>query len=293
MTQPDSGAALLGIGARLRAARERAGLSVIQAAERLHLDPRLVGAMEEELFEMLGGAVYVRGHLRRYAELVGETAADVPGRYSASPQSVPPDLHRPGYQERKQRDPRASLVPLIIIAAVALFALVVWWVLGSARRHAASANAPPAAAALSTPATAPAPTPAQVSAVAGGAGVLSSAKGPAGTTLTAGAGTRAAAAAATGTAARRAAALQLRLHYAADSWTEVYDAHGKRLFNDLGAADTVRTLSGTAPLKVVLSHAPGVAVEVDGQAVAIPERALRNDGAQFVINSSGRLVASR
>ncbi|HEX7417322.1 MAG TPA: helix-turn-helix domain-containing protein [Steroidobacteraceae bacterium] len=285
MAQPDSGVALLGIGARLRAARERAGLSVIQAAERLHLDPRLVGAMEEELFEMLGGAVYVRGHLRRYAELVGETAADVPGRYSASPQAVLPDLHRPGYQERKQRDPRASLVPLIIIAAVALFALVVWWVLGSARRHAASANAPPAAA-LSSPATAPAPPPAptpaqaQASAVAGGAGVLSSAKGPAGNTLTAGAG-------------MRAAALQLRLHYAADSWTEVYDAHGKRLFNDLGAADTVRTLSGTAPLKVVLSHAPGVAVEVDGQAVAIPERALRNDGAQFVINSSGRLVASR
>jgi cytoskeleton protein RodZ len=280
VTQSDSGAALLGIGARLRAARERAGLTLIQAAEQLRLDPRLVGAMEEELFEMLGGAVYVRGHLRRYAELVGESAADIPGRYAASAQwlqPVPPST----YKERRPRNARAALMPLVIVAAVALFALLLWWVLGATRRHHA------APAAVATPAAAASPAapgiPAQPLNIA-----LALQPGPA-----AGGAAHTAEPAASGNAAHRANSLRLRLHFAADSWTEVYDAQGKRLFYELGAADSTRTLSGMAPLKVVLGHAPGVAVEVDGQSVAIPARALRADSAQFIISPSGRLTASR
>src|SRR5256886_4663050 len=66
-----------GTGARLRAAREKAGLSLAQAAESLALDPPTLEALEAEDFAALGADVYVRGHLRRYAELIGESPAQL------------------------------------------------------------------------------------------------------------------------------------------------------------------------------------------------------------------------
>src|SRR5688572_19609309 len=90
-----SGDARCGIGARLRTARERTGLTPLQAAERLHLDPDVIAALETETFESLGAPVYVRGHLKRYAELVGERAGELQESYAASAQSTElPDLTR-------------------------------------------------------------------------------------------------------------------------------------------------------------------------------------------------------
>ena len=63
------------IGERLRAGRERAGLSVAASAEKLHLDPKVIEALEADRFAELGASVYVRGHLRRYADFVGEAGA--------------------------------------------------------------------------------------------------------------------------------------------------------------------------------------------------------------------------
>jgi cytoskeletal protein RodZ len=50
-------------------------LSVAAAAEKLHLDIKVIEALEADRFAELGASVYVRGHLRRYADFVGE-----PGR---------------------------------------------------------------------------------------------------------------------------------------------------------------------------------------------------------------------
>src|SRR5262249_25881169 len=66
-----------GPGAWLAAAREQAGWSLIQAAERLHLDVAAVKALEAGDYRTFGAPVYARGHLRRYAELVGLSAHDV------------------------------------------------------------------------------------------------------------------------------------------------------------------------------------------------------------------------
>jgi len=58
-----------GIGARLRAGREKLGLTVLQVAERIHTDPKIVEAIEAENYEALGAPVYARGHIGHYAEL--------------------------------------------------------------------------------------------------------------------------------------------------------------------------------------------------------------------------------
>ena len=71
------------IGERLRAGRERAGLSVAAAAEKLHLDPKVIEALEADRFAELGASVYVRGHLRRYADFVGEPGVELVERLHA------------------------------------------------------------------------------------------------------------------------------------------------------------------------------------------------------------------
>ena len=85
------------IGERLRAGRERAGLSVAAAAEKLHLDNKVIEALEADRFAELGASVYVRGHLRRYADFVGEAGAGevVPADLIVE-FGVPVDLHRAG-----------------------------------------------------------------------------------------------------------------------------------------------------------------------------------------------------
>jgi cytoskeleton protein RodZ len=97
MSEPgnDGGARKNAIGARLKAARERADLSLLQAAELLHVDPAVIQALDTENFGALGAAVYVRGHMRHYAELVNESAPELLGLYAASMHAgPPPDLTR-------------------------------------------------------------------------------------------------------------------------------------------------------------------------------------------------------
>lgn len=114
------------IGKQLRAARERMGLGVAQAAEQLHVDENVIHAIESGKFQALGPPVYVRGHLRHYAELVGEPAAT--GRYEAL-STTPPDLtsgpHRPG----RQRPPRRRW-PLVVFAILLALAVAAWWATG-------------------------------------------------------------------------------------------------------------------------------------------------------------------
>ena len=97
MSEPGNDASVRksAIGARLKAARERADLSLVQAAELLHVDPDVIQALETENFGALGAAVYVRGHMRHYAELVRESAPELLGLYAASTHAgPPPDLTR-------------------------------------------------------------------------------------------------------------------------------------------------------------------------------------------------------
>ena len=88
-----------------------------------------------------------------------------------------------------------------------------------------------------------------------------------------------------------ARSMQLRLELTNDSWVEVYDSRGERLFFDVASAGSVQSFDARPPLRVVLGNAAGVNVEVDGQPREIPEGALDGEGARFVVNRSGSLRA--
>jgi hypothetical protein len=119
----------LRLGARLQSGRERAGLTVIQAAERLHVDPHVIEALEGERFEELGASVYVRGHLRHYAELVGEPVGELQELYAASAHAArQPDLTRVPKREDPAAASRVLLIPAVLVVAAVAVIGTAWWV---------------------------------------------------------------------------------------------------------------------------------------------------------------------
>jgi cytoskeleton protein RodZ len=272
------------IGERLRAGRERAGLSVAAAAEKLHLDPKVIESLEADRFAELGASVYVRGHLRRYADFVGEPGAELVSLYTARDvRPPPPDLTQVPHPDHRA-DPRRLVTPIVGLSCAAILLFAIWWVLAGSR----SGSEPRAVPAPVVPAAQSAAPVAQPQAVP-------IATAP---TVTPAPGAAAPAADAANAQPKReestpARETRLKLDLTNDSWVEVYDARGDRLFYDVASAGSVQSVSGRGPLRVVLGNAAGVTVEVDGQAREIPENAIDGEGARFVINRSGSLSRAR
>ncbi len=60
-----------GPGSLLRNARKAAGLSLLDVTAKLHLDLKVIQALEEDDFSTLPPATFVRGYLRSYTQLLG------------------------------------------------------------------------------------------------------------------------------------------------------------------------------------------------------------------------------
>ena len=264
------GGELRGIGARLRAAREKRGLTLLQAAERLHLDAGIVQALEAENFTALGADVYVRGHLRRYAEAVGESPTQLQELYADSRQVLRPDLTR---IPRGQPEKSSSwlLLPAVLLVVGFAMAGLLWWLLTlpGEKAHALPARPTPAAAAAdAAPGTEQPAFPA-----------------PAGTNAAPAGGSPAGPSTGTGPQAR------LDLNFSGASWVDISDVHGRHLLHGLIEAGSTRSLMGSAPLLVVLGNAPAVTLRLNGQAV-LPGTLVRRDGsAHLMIDAAGRVSA--
>jgi cytoskeleton protein RodZ len=253
-TSEAGGEARCGIGTRLRHGREARGLTILQAAEKLHVDARILESLEAEDFAALGAAVYARGHLRRYAELVGADHFELQSLYSAAPQSAGPDLTRIPHRTPDGRSSRLVVLALLVLLGFAL-AGVLWWLLAlpAAKPQPVSAGQPPGAASAAQLMTA-----------------VMNAQGPGASAAPAAAGEA-----------------QLGLKFYGVSWAEVTDASGRRLFEGLNAADSARTLTGTPPLRVIIGNAPGVSVHLNGQKVGLEGLVRRDGSARFVVDGSG------
>jgi len=310
-------------GARLAAAREHAGMTLQQAAESLRLDVATLQALEAGRFQALGAAVFVRGHLRHYAELVGLPAGEIDAAYEAcSAQLAPlPDLRRtttlPGTPASRgvALPPRAALIGAIVLVLIAL----VWWAMRvpTGQRHAANTAAPslaPPSASAASPAprtSSPSPRDAADAGAETAAAAAPAATRPdvAGTRTEAAAGANnstpaskdaAAAAKEAAAAAKEAAAaskdataartmVRLAIRFNQDSWAEIYDARRVTLYRDFGGAGSERRLTGTAPLRVLIGNPDGVALELDGHPVVLRPAAESGKPQRFLLDSTGRM----
>jgi cytoskeleton protein RodZ len=244
------------IGARLRSAREARGLTTLQAAEKLHVDPRILEALEAEDFAALGAAVYVRGHLRRYAELIGEQYAELQSLYSAA--SPAPDLTRIPHHVPPARSSRLLALALLLLIGIAVVG-VVWWL-------------------LTLPAAKPQPVSAELPA---------DAPNPPGSASAARLMTAIAAQSGSGGAPAAAGEARLALRFSEVTWAAVYDGSGRRLDEGFNAPNSTRTVTGTLPLKVVIGNADGVAVQLNGQKVPLEGLVHRDGTARFLLDGSG------
>ncbi|HKD53536.1 MAG TPA: RodZ domain-containing protein [Steroidobacteraceae bacterium] len=274
MTSEAGGDAVRGIGARLRAAREKRGFTLLQAAEKLHVDPHTLEALEAGDFAALGADVYVRGHLRRYAEAVGESPLELQELYASGRRAVRPDLTRIPRSEPVPRSSPLMMLALLVVVGAAL-AGVVWWFLTLPGAKPQPVAAQPAAAGGSAEATAAPgaaePAAAEVATAVAGADVAPKPE-PA--------------------AAAPAAGARLNLSFSAPSWVEVSDASGRRLLGGLIASGVTREVPGTPPLHVVLGNAAAVTLQLNGEPVGFQPLVHRDGSAHFLIDASGRASAA-
>ena len=265
-----SEAGSVGIGARLRTARERRGLTVLQAAEKLHVDARILEALEAENFGPLGADVYARGHLRRYADLLGESPSQLQDLYSSAAPAARPDLTRIPRGQRAPGAARWQMPALLAVVALALAGLLWWLVTLPGPKPQPLAAPPRIAAGAEADANREAPPP-----PSSGAPTDAPAQAPG----------RAGAAAAAGD-------VQLSLKLSDASWVLVSDAHGRRLLDGLVPAQSARTVSGTAPLRVVLGNAGAVTLALNGQPLSVSGFVRRGGDAHVVISAAGAVSSA-
>lgn len=275
------------IGERLRAGRERSGLSIAAAGEKLHLDPKVIEALEADRFAEVGASVYVRGHLKRYGDFVGEPGAELVAMYSTreTPANAPDLTQVP--QADRRADPRRLLPPAIALGAAALLFGAIWWVLAGSDMNAASPSK-----AQTSPVVAADPMPV-APALSATPASLSTREPSLAPVAAAPVAPEPEAAPPVPVKEAPPREIRLQLELTTDSWVEVYDSRGDRLFYDVASAGSVQSVAGRAPLRVVLGNPAGVAVNVDGQRREIPAGAVDREGASFVVNRSGSLSRAR
>ena len=285
-------------GARLKAEREHRGLSAQKAADEMHLDRWVIDALEADDYKRIGPTVYAKGHLKKYAALLGLPAAEILAGYESRThqqgQAVAPGPAMM-LKARAEAPDTGSMKPTQIavgIAAAVLLLGVLWW--RPWHQRGAARHAPAATGSLTA-----APDKA-----AGAAGASSAAGSPAmprdplplpSAAQSAPASASAAPATAVTPAPLDAAAVagagraRLRLSFSADSWVDVRDASGRRTYAGTGLANSVKTITGTAPMRVYLGVGSGVQLEINDRAVAIGPQFFAGDVARFEAGADGVL----
>jgi cytoskeleton protein RodZ len=113
-------------GALLRTARVQRNLQIEQVAKELHLDARIVSAMESDDQSALPEPIFVQGYLRSYARLVGLPADEIVHRYDVQGRPGPPPLSVIGPRRKAPvlSLPSARLTRNVILALLA--GILVW-----------------------------------------------------------------------------------------------------------------------------------------------------------------------
>lgn len=280
---PDTPAKVSGPGAQLRQARTEAHLTIDDVARSLQLSARHIAAIEQDDYERLPAATYVRGYLRAYAQLVGLA----PERVLDSFNRLPIANRRQGLTPpapATQITSNDGLIKLgtLAVAGVMLGLAIVWWQ-GQEPTSAptvpvvppvalAPETGPPAADTTPEPAPHPQPEPAAPRAAA-------SEKSPERPATAPPVVPRESPLADIDPNLPRA---RLVLYVTDESWTDVRDARSQRLIYETVPAGRVVTLEGVPPFQVFLGNAEGVRVEWNGRAYDV-SRHKRGQIARFTL----------
>ena len=280
-------------GERLAIARRAHEISASDIAKELHLDEFKVRALEQNNFELLGAPVFAKGHLRKYAELVGVSTDDIIADYYRLNQTTgAPPVVGPARKFERDYSPVSWIVVVLVVVIVASASY--WWFTRDPVRPPvvgtpAAVLAPFASDASDDPVqeeTAETVETAETAEILPEPEPLVTAEElpPTDTMLV------------SSTVAdfeseplvedvSLLTQVHVELSFSGDCWTEVSDASGRRLFYDLGTAGRVVALAGDEPLQIVLGNSENVSINVEGQDYPISDYVRRGSLTRLTINS--------
>jgi cytoskeleton protein RodZ len=274
-------------GERLAVARRAHEISASDIAKELHLDEPKIRALEQNNFELLGAPVFAKGHLRKYAELVGVSTDDIIADYYRLNQTAgAPPVVGPARKFERDYSPVSWIAVGLIVIIVASASY--WWftrdpVQPPVVRTQAAVLAPFASdagdepvqeAAAETAEILPEPEP-----------LVTAEDLPPPETIVV---SSTAADFESEPLAEDVSLLpqvHVELSFSGDCWTEVSDASGRRLFYDLGTAGSVVALAGDEPLQIVLGNSENVSINVEGLDYPISDYVRRGSLTRLTINS--------
>ena len=315
-----SAAVPAGPGGLLAQERTRRGWNVPDTAEKLHLEPRVVEAIEANQFDRLGPAVFAKGHLKQYALLLGVPVEPVLEAYQQVLHGTPPSApavddaprtslpmagsgpraasgdasHTPFpsmapvsmWAARWARLPRWALPAIVGALLLVMAGGVLLWMKPWHRASTQLAGNSQGAALAATLEQPPTPVSLETVPPTGVAPALPVAAAPASAPAAAPSPPGASVVTPGAPAAGR---LRMQLSFTSSSWVEVRDASGAMVFRGKGAANSVKSISGAAPLQVFLGAVSGVQLELNRHAVVIGPQFVRGDVARFEVGADGVL----
>ena len=256
---------------QLTAARESCGLSVVDVARQLKLSPWQVEALEAGDYRRLPGAVFVRGFIRNYARLVkldpapllSSAEQQLPHAAQPAPQ-MPPSANIPFPTGRELRWQKYAIVVLLLLVPVVIFEFY--------RDDAPEVTVKSRQVALPTPQVVAAEKVAAASAApqvsaAGDATAKSARSGSSAARAEKTAPEKSMLSARLANVEHKPGEHLVRFRFEQESWVEIRDRNGRRIFSQLNPAGTQQSVSGQPPLSLVVGNATGVRLMHNDQPV--------------------------
>ena len=282
----DSTGSGLAPGAVLAEARERQGLSRAEVAQRLHMSPFQIEALEVGDYSRLPTGTFLRGFVRNYAKLLGVEAEPLLSRLAeARPKGPAPGIVVPSQNIRfdplgqRLANPYVKATGIAVAFVVFGFAALYWWFFirpeppavarkpvpeqGPPQQIAVAPQQPPAPVSLAPAPSEPLPAAAApAKAEAEAAKKTGTDPGPiAAPAGSAGAGSVPNAAPAPAPApARSPRDRTIKLRFKGESWVEIRDGQGRVLLSRVNPANSEAEVVGRPPFSVVVGNAPDVAM---------------------------------
>ncbi|MGN7838234.1 helix-turn-helix domain-containing protein [Stenotrophomonas sp. 22385] len=271
--------AAAGCGARLRQAREAAGLSLEAVGQQLRMPVQVVKSLEAEQWDRLGAPVFVRGQLKSYARLLKVDLGDLLDQAHIGP-VVPPQLVSHTHTPRARRIAESVGRRVLYVGITAVLAVPVWF---ATRGHFDGAANTPSTASLDViPAAVPV-------AGTGPAAQAAPAVAPAPSTAPSAPYLASLTPVPRPTASAPAPSGALSLQFKGDSWVDIAAPDGSTVEKALIKSGETRTFSPGQVARMVLGNASAVEVQQGGTIVDLSPYQ-RANVARFTVSSDGSVA---
>lgn len=127
------------VGEVLRLERERQGRTLKEVSDALHIKREYLSALEEEQYDDIPGAVFVKGFIRNYGNYLDLDGAVLVEEYKAAAANIrtprpevrpaPSGRTRPRRRAAKRRRKSGRWPEITIVAGVILFLLLIIWMI--------------------------------------------------------------------------------------------------------------------------------------------------------------------